>query len=272
MWSGYADEAFALADEATDPDYLARAWSARAAVLHFRGDFEAAADEWLRGAATGTTEAVRSRARPRSRRRTTADLERARCLLDRARELMAPIGSLSQHAYLAYVEGEWRAPTSIDDAMPYYREAIDLASRAGTGFVEGVARVSLVAAQRRDGDIAGAAAGYGDAAARRGGVPATTPSSGPPPATPPSCWPRRVAWRPAALLLICAEDAPGVAAVGPEIARFSARVFVRLSDLVEASDLDRLRAEAARLGASAVLDRAEAELREVAAGGDLIAG
>ena len=39
------------------PTYLARAYTARAAVLHFRGDFEGAADEWLRGAATGTTEA-----------------------------------------------------------------------------------------------------------------------------------------------------------------------------------------------------------------------
>ena len=48
----------------------------------------------------------------------------------------------------------------LADPLPYYREAIELASRAGTSFVEGVARVSLVAAQRRSGDIAEAAAGY----------------------------------------------------------------------------------------------------------------
>jgi hypothetical protein len=67
-----------------------------------------------------------------------------------------------------------------------------------------------------------------------------------------------------ALLLAAAEAAPGVAVVGPEIARYSHRVNVRLSDLVEPARVDAVRAEAAALGAAAVLDLAESGLRDVA--------
>jgi tetratricopeptide (TPR) repeat protein len=259
----YAGAAFALADARTDPDYLCRAYTARAAVLHFRGDFAEAADEWLRGAATGTTEAGALTSSAALAATYGGGLERARTLLDRARELMAPLGSLSHHAYRAYVEGESRAPMSIDDAMPYYREAIDLASRAGTTFVEGVARVSLVAAQRRSGDIAGAAAGYASMLRewRRTGHNTQLWTTARNAAELLASAGRVEA---GALLLITAEAAPGVAAAGPEIARYSHRVFVRIEDLVEPSEVARLRAEASKLGASAVLDRAEEELRRVA--------
>jgi hypothetical protein len=235
-------------------------------VLHFRGDFEEAAAEWLRGVATGTHEAGALMSSAALATTYGGDLEQARSMLDEARELMAPIGSLSHHAYRAYVEGEWRAPTSIEDAMPFYREAIDLASRAGTSFVEGVARVSLVAAQRRRGDIAGAATGYGELLRmwRRSGHVTQLWTTARNAAELLAATGREET---AALLLICAEEAPGAAAVGPEIARFSARAFVRVSDLAGPEQLDRLRAEASSLGAPGVLDRAEGELREVAVDG-----
>ncbi|MGH3365195.1 MAG: hypothetical protein ACRDOW_10735, partial [Nocardioidaceae bacterium] len=70
--------------------------------------------------------------------------------------------------------------------------------------------------------------------------------------------------RPAVLLLICADAAPGAAAVGPEIARFSGRAFTPVAELVDEAVLVGLRAEAVRLGAGAVLDQAVAELRELA--------
>ena len=72
----------------------------------------------------------------------------------------------------------------------------------------------------------------------------------------------------AALVLVCAEAAPGSAAVGEEIARFSQRSFVRVSELVGPGEEDRVRADAFRLGPTAILDRAEVELLEVAASDD----
>ena len=143
----YADAAFALADEATDRDSSSLAHTrARASVA----PLPRRPSTRPRPSGCGAP----SHADQRGRRADLAsaalasayggDLERARVAArPRPEELMAPIGSLSHHAYRAYVEGESRAPTSIEDAMPYYREAIDLASRAGTSFVEGVARVSL---------------------------------------------------------------------------------------------------------------------------------
>ena len=184
-------------------------------MAHYRGDFEVAAD----GVAARRRDGGAARGGAFTCSAALAatyggDLERGPHGCSTAREeLMAPVGSLSQHAYRAYVEGESRAPTSLDDAMPYYREAIDLASRAGTSFVEGVARVSLVSAQRRSGDVAGAAAGYGELLRewRRTGHN-------------PQLWTtaRNAAEllasaghvETAALLLITAEEAPGVAAVG----------------------------------------------------------
>ena len=175
---------------------------------------------------------------------------------------MGDVGSPSQHAFRAYVEGEWRAPTG-QDPTPFYRQAIELAAQAGTGFIEGVARVSLAATQRRTGDLAGAAAGYGDLlhSWRRTGHNPQLWTTARNAAELLAAAGRRET---AALLLICSENAPGAAAVGPEIARFSARAFLRLSDLAAPDELDGLRDEAARLGTPAVFDRAEEELSEVA--------
>ena len=239
-------------------------------MAHFRGRFEEARGGVAAGAATGTSESGALTSSAALASTYGGHLERARELLDRAEGLLAPIGSVSQHALRLYVEGESRAPTSLQDAMPYYRQAIVLASRAGTGFVEGVARVSLVAAQRRDGDIAGAAAGYGALLRewRRTGHNTQLWTTARNAAELLASAGRLEA---GALLLVTAEAAPGVAAAGPEIARYSHRVFVRLEDLVEASDVERLRAEASSMARRAVLDRAETELA-VAARGDLIAG
>ena len=68
----------------------------------------------------------------------------------------------------------------------------------------------------------------------------------------------------ATLVLIAAEDAPGAAAVGPDIARYSQRSFVRPSDLSGPDELLRLRVEAVAMGRAGVLDRAEAVLEQVA--------
>ena len=261
----FSDEAFAHPDGVADQTLLARTWSARATVAHYRGDFDVAHEEWLRAAnAAEAREASAFVCSAALAATYGGHLDEARRLLDRAEVLLATIGSPSQHAYRAYVEGEWRAPTDLDASRTYYREAIELASRAGAGFVEGVARVSFVSAQRRSGDVAGAAAGYADLLRR---------------------W-RRTGHNPqlwttarnaaellasagyvetAILVLIAAEDAPGAAAVGPDIARYSQRSFVRLGDLAGPAEVLRLRGEVTAAGQGAVLDRAEAEL-------DLVAG
>jgi predicted ATPase len=260
----FSDEAFVRAEPTRDLTALARAWSARATVAHYRGDFGRAAEEWLRAAEV---------AEPREAGAFTCSaalaetygghLDEARRLLDRADVLLASVGSLSQHAYRAYIEGEWRAPTDLEAALPCYREAIDLAARAGAGFVEGVARVSFVSAQRRSGDVAGAAAGYAELLRewRRTGHN-------------PQLWTtaRNAAEllasaghvETATLVLIAAEDAPGAAAVGPDIARYSQRSCVRPANLSGPDEVLRLRVEAVALGRTGVLDRAEAVLRQVA--------
>jgi predicted ATPase/DNA-binding SARP family transcriptional activator len=258
-----ADRAVALADETTEPADLAMAWSARAAVAHFAGDFAEAIALWLRAAEPPGRESGSFTCSAALAATYGGDVETARTLLDRATALMTGVGSPSQHAFLAYVEGEWRSPLGVEDPTPYYRRAIDLASRTGAHFVEGVARVSLAASQRRAGDLTSAAAGYAEMLRgwRRTGH-------------------RTQLWTTArnaaellaaagvvevgALLLAAAEAAPGVAVVGPEIARYSHRVNVRLSDLVEPARVDAVRAEAAALGAAAVLDLAESGLRDVA--------
>jgi predicted ATPase/DNA-binding SARP family transcriptional activator len=260
----FSDEAFARAEGTNDLTALARAWSARATVAHYRGDFAVATDEWLRAAEVAEPREAGAFACSAALAATYGGhLDEARRLLDRAGALLAPIGSPAQHSYRAYVEGEWRAPTDLDAAMPYYREAIDLAARAGAGFVEGVARVSFVSAQSRSGDVAGAAAGYAELLRewRRTGHN-------------PQLWTtaRNAAEllasaghvETATLVLVAAEDAPGAAAVGPDIARYSQRSFVRPSDLSGPDEVLRLRVEAVALGRAGVLDRAEAELEELA--------
>jgi predicted ATPase/DNA-binding SARP family transcriptional activator len=260
----FSDEAFARAEGTRDLTALARAWSARATVAHYRGDFARATQEWLRAAEVAEPREAGAFACSAALAATYGGhLDEARRLLDRADVLLAPIGSPSQHAYRAYVEGEWRAPTDLDAALACYREAIDLARRSGAGFVEGVARVSFVSAQSRSGDVAGAAAGYVELLRewRRTGHN-------------PQLWTtaRNAAEllasaghvETATLVLIAAEDAPGAAAVGPDIARYSQRSFVRPGDLSGPDELLGLRVEAVAMGRAGVLDRAEAVLEQVA--------
>jgi predicted ATPase len=260
----YADAAFALADDTTHGDFFARAHTARASVLHFGGDFAGASSIWLRGAELAAREAGVLMSSAALASTYGGELEQARAQLDRASEMMATIGSPSHHAYRAYVEGELLAPTSIDDAMPHYCEAIELSGRAGTSFVEGVARVSLAAARRRSGDIAGAAGEYAELLGtwRRTGHDTQLWTTARNAAELLAAAGRDEA---GALLLVVAEGAPGVAVAGPDIARYSHRVFVRLEDLVDAVTQERVRTEAFRMSPAEVLDRAEAELREVAA-------
>jgi predicted ATPase/DNA-binding SARP family transcriptional activator len=264
----FSDEAFAWAEGHPGETRLAPAWSARATAQHYAGDFETAMASWLQAADTAPALEAGAYTCSAALAATYGGRpERARELLDRALQLLEPVASPSQRAYVAYVEGEWRAPEDAVAAMPFYREAIDLATRAGTSFVEGVARVSMASARRRSGDLAGAAREY--AALLR-----TWRRSG----HNPQLWTtaRNAAellaasgrTECAALVLVCAEAAPGSAAVGEEIARFSQRSFVRVSELVGPGEEDRVRADAFRLGPTAILDRAEVELLEVAASDD----
>ena len=169
----------------------------------------------------------------------------------------------SHRAFIAYVEGELRASARPEDSIPYYVDAIAEASRVGCSFVEGVARVSLASTRSRTGDVAGAADGYAyliEAWRRTGQATQLWTTA------------RNAAqllatvgrMEIAALLPICADADPGAAAVGPDIARFSARSFMRLSDLVDGARLTALRSQASQLGSAGVLDRAVAELRELA--------
>ncbi|MDP3890074.1 BTAD domain-containing putative transcriptional regulator [Nocardioides sp.] len=237
-----ADESIASADRETQADALSRAWSVRAVVAHFRGDFETAHDAWLRAAEGAGAEAsafVGSAALAAAYR---GDHTTARQLLDRARTLAA---CGSHTAFVAYVEGELCGRSDPAKAVPHYVEAIAEAVRVGCSFVEGVARVSLASTRTRIGDVPGAAEGFGYLIAswRRSGH--TT-----------QLWT-------AALLLVCADATPGAAAVDEEIARFSGRSYTPVEALVGAGELEELRAEAWRLGPAGVLDRALAELDEL---------
>jgi hypothetical protein len=153
-----AHETVAAADPDTQLDALSRAWSVLAVVAHFRGDFAAARDAWLRaqdGAGAEASAFVGSAALAAA---YGGDPENARRLLDRSRSL-AVCGS--HDAFVAYVEGELRATTHPEESVPYYVEAIAEACRVGCNFVEGVARVSLASVRARIGDVSGAAEGFG---------------------------------------------------------------------------------------------------------------
>lgn len=254
-----ADEAIAAADPETQLPALSRAWSVRAVVAHFRGEFANARDAWLRAAEDADAESSAFVGSAALAAAYGGDPATARRLLDRARS-MATCGS--HHAFVAYVEGELRATTRPADAVPHYAEAIATASRVGCNFVEGVARVSLASTQARIGDVPAAADGFGYLIAfwRRTGqttqlwttarnaadLLATAGGS-----------------RSAALLLICAETAPGAAAVDERIARFSGRSYTPVEAVASPAELDELRAEAWRLGPAKILDLAQAELEDL---------
>ncbi len=255
-----ADEVIAAADPDTQLAALSRAWSVRAVLAHFRGEFATARDAWLRAAEGASAESSAFVGSAALAATYGGDLATARRLLDQARS-MATCGS--HRAFVAYVEGELRATTQPQDSVPYYVEAIAGASRVGCNFVEGVARVSLASAQARIGDVPAAAEGFGYLIAfwRRTGQTTqlwTTARN--------AAELLSAAGRPrtAALLLICADASPGAAAVDEEIARFSGRSYTPVEALVAAEELDELRAESWRLGPARVLDRAQAELGDLA--------
>ncbi|QBR91153.1 BTAD domain-containing putative transcriptional regulator [Nocardioides euryhalodurans] len=247
------------------PTLVLRAWSAQASVAHFRGDFVRARDRWLRAGEVETAEAGGFLASAALASAYAGDIPRARAILDRAHDANARGGSVSMAAFAAYVEGELRAAADPAAAVPHYLEAIEGGARVGATFVEGVARVALASARTRTGDVAGAADGFAyllDAWRRTGqetqlwttarnaaGLLAAAGRS-----------------EAAARLLICADAAPGAATVGHEIARHSGRVYVPVTDVVDGATLERLREETWRVGPGEVLDRATAELRDVAAG------
>jgi predicted ATPase/DNA-binding SARP family transcriptional activator len=261
-----ADEAIATADPETQQGALSRAWSVQAAVAHFRADFAAARNAWLRagegaGAGADASAYVGSAALAAA---YCGDLTGARHLLDRARS-MAVCGS--QRAFVAYVEGELLATTRPEDAVPFYVEAIAQASSVGCTFVEGVSRVSLASTLARIGDVPGAADGFGYLIAfwRRTGqttqlwttarnAAGLLAAAGHP--------------RTAALLLVCADTAHGAASVNEEIARFSGRSYTPPEALVPADELGELRSEAQQLGPARILDRAHAELDALATLGE----
>jgi hypothetical protein len=238
------------------------AWSALASVAHFRGDFAAAHDRWLRSAETrpGSPAAVLASAALAAA--YGGDQAEARELLDRAGAAVAASGCPSQAAFAAYVEGELRATTSVEEAVPYFLRATDQARWCGATFVEGVASVALASARTRTGDVAGAAEGFCyllDSWRRSGQTTQlwTTARNAA------GLLAARGRTHTAALLLVSADAQPGAAAVSPTIARHSGRVFVPLDDLVPAERVEELKAEATRLTPAGVLDLARQELADL---------
>jgi predicted ATPase/DNA-binding SARP family transcriptional activator len=257
-----ADEAFAVAGPDPEPAQVRRAWAAKGSVAHFRGDFGAASVGWQRGSehpkSSGSLLASAALAASYG-----GDVAAARGLLDRAHATIALSQCGSHAAFAAYVEGEIRATVQVEESVPFYLDAIEGARRGGATFVEGVASVALASARTRIGDVAGAASGFGYLIDfwRRTGQSTQLWTTARNAAGLLSVVGRS---RTAALLLLSADAEPGAAAVGPEIARFSGRAFTPVTDLVPEPELAELRAEAARLGAAAVLDLAATELRELA--------
>ena len=258
-----ADEALVLAGPHPDPLEVHRARSASGGVAHFRGDFAAARETWLRFAEAWPVESGAFLASAALAASYGGNPSAARELLDRAHSEIGRSGCASHAAFAAYVEGELRATGRVEESVPFYVEAIEGARRVGANFVDGVAGVALASARTRIGDVSGAAEGFAylidywrrtgqstqlwTTARNAAGLLSSVDRS-----------------RTAVLLLICADAAPGAAAVGPTIARFSGRAFIPVAEIVDDAALGELRAEAVRLGAGAVLDRAVEELRELA--------
>jgi predicted ATPase/DNA-binding SARP family transcriptional activator len=255
--TGELDEAERLAREAIDAGDEIRGWGVLGVVAHFRGDFGAAREGWLRAAATPGPEEATFVGSAALAAAYDGDRQSARTLLDRAR-LTSRCGS--HRAFVAYVEGELLPPAQ---AIACYSAAIREAVSVGCSFIEGVARVSLASAQARTGNVSGAADGFAFLIEfwRRTGQATQLWTTARNAAEMLASAGRRST---AALLLVVADAIPGAAAVSPEIARNSARSFVRVEETVNEDELRHVRDEAARLGAPAVLDRAVTELGQLA--------
>ena len=258
-----AEAALAAAAPHSDSSHTHRAWSALGSVAHFRGDFDAARGHWLRAQEHRPSTGVCYLASAALATSYGGDRELARELLDRAHTAVAGSGCMTHAAFAAYVEGELRATVQVEDSLPFYLEAIEIARRVGGNFVEGVARVALASARTRTGDLAGAAAGFAYLLEfwQRTGQQTQLWTTARNAASLLSTVGRS---RTAVLLLVSADAAPGAAAVGPQIARFSGRAFTQVAHLVVEEELPELTAEAQRLGAAAVLDLAVTQLRELA--------
>lgn len=255
--TGEFDEAERLAREAIDAGDEIRGWSVLGVVAHFRGDFGAARECWLRAAVTPSPDEATFVGSAALAAAYDGDRASARSLLDRAR-VTSRCGS--HRAFVAYVEGELLPSTQ---AIACYSAAVREAVSVGCSFIEGVARVSLALAQARTGDAAGAADGFAYLIEfwRRTGQMTQLWTTARNAAELLASAGRQST---AALLLVVADAIPGAAAVSPEIARYSARSFVRVEEIVDEDELHHVRNEAARLGGPAVLDRAVTELGELA--------
>lgn len=258
--SGELDPAVRTAREAIALGEDVRAWSVLAVVAHFRGDFAAAREGWLRAATAPSVDEAAYVASAALAAAYDGETDVAGELLRRAR---ASARCGSHHAFVDYVHAELQPP---EQAIPWYESAIAQAASVGCTFVEGVARVSLASAQAKTGDLVAAARGLSHLIElwRRTGQ-----------ATQLWTTVRNAAdvlasaghQRTAVLLLLAADQAPSAAAVDETIARRSARAYVDLTALVGARELHQLRDEAAASGTSAILDIAVQHLAEVVAAG-----
>jgi predicted ATPase len=258
-----ADEAIGLAGPHTPPGTVGHAWAARGAVAHFRGEFAAARDGWLRAADQRPAIRPALLASAALAAAYGGEDDEARRLLDRAHVEAARSGGVSQVALVAYVEGELLATDRIEEAVPCYLEAIAGAARSGAVFIEGIARVGLASARARQGDHAAAAAEFAALleAWRKTGQTTqlwTTARNAA------ELLARAGRPRAAALLVATADEQPAAAAVSPSIARRSGRAYVPLEELVAAADVEALRREARRLGPAEVLDLGRSHLLQVA--------
>ena len=141
--SALAHESLAVAGPEADAAQVHHAFLALGSVAHFRGDFVAAKEHWIR---SGEGRPLASGAWLASAALAAAyggDRDEARRLLDRAHTAIVAARCESHAAFASYVEGEVRATERVEESVPYYEEAIEQARRCGVAFVAGVASVAL---------------------------------------------------------------------------------------------------------------------------------
>jgi predicted ATPase/DNA-binding winged helix-turn-helix (wHTH) protein len=160
---GRLDEAEALVGEAEsmgdpEPEVRSRLLHTRAAIALFRSDFRLAAQLWSdlyewRGRVVDLGSAIISAA-------YAGDLEWARSLRAQADASVDGNEIPSHRAWIDYAAGELEAVSGSGRHEPLLEAAIAEAERAGSTFVSGVARVTLVSERARAGRVGDAAEGY----------------------------------------------------------------------------------------------------------------
>ena len=262
----YAHRALALPVPAEDAAWLqARCWSAIGAVAHYRGDFDGARSGWLRGSVPGAPSCAAYLASAALAAGYGGDRTEAERILDEARAVVSRQPCPSQRAFVAYVEGELAAVEEPERAIPLYLSAIEQASACGGNFVEGVATVALASARIRTGDLAAAAADfrhildYWHTTGHQTQLWTTARNAA-------QLLAGEGRGRAAALLLIRADATPAAAAVDPDIARHSGRMFITPEDVVAPEELDSIREAAQQMTAREVIELATGELATIAAG------